>query len=70
MSELIDELGSLLDEVGLTVRFGLRAQGHIPTIKRMLEDGETWRTIGETIGWCPDTARQHWGWHVEETVRT
>jgi hypothetical protein len=40
------------------VVFGLRAQGHIPTIERMLAEGASWPEIGDAIGWCPDTARE------------
>ncbi len=45
------------------VVFGLRAQGHLPTIERMLADGASWQAIGKTIGWCPDTARE---WYERE----
>jgi hypothetical protein len=40
------------------VVFGLRAQGHIPTIERMLAEGASWPEIGDAICWCPDTARE------------
>lgn len=42
------------------VAFGLKAQGHIPTIEKMLAEGRTWEEIGRTIGWCPETARRHY----------
>jgi hypothetical protein len=42
------------------IAFGLRAQGHIPTIERMLADGADWDRIGIAIGWCPKTAKEHW----------
>jgi hypothetical protein len=43
---------------GVKFAFGLRAQGHIPTIERMLTDGASWSAIGDAIGWCGDTARE------------
>jgi hypothetical protein len=42
------------------IRFGLRAQGHLPTIRRMLSEGASWEEIGREINWCPDTAREHY----------
>ncbi len=42
------------------VRFGLKAQGHIPTIETMLGQGKSWVEIGKAIGWCPETAKRHW----------
>ena len=45
------------------VIFGLKAQGHIPTVERMLAEGETWAEIGKAIGWCPKTAERHYGWY-------
>ena len=47
------------------VVFGLLQQGHIPTIKIMLKDGATWKEIGKEIGWCPETAKEHYGWYVK-----
>jgi len=40
--------------------FGLKAQGHIPTIERMLSEGKDWEAIGKAIGWCPKTAQEHY----------
>ena len=57
------ELGELLFAAGATVQIGLRAQGHIPTIERMLSEGATWGEIGKAIGWCPETA---WRWYQYE----
>ena len=48
------------------VLFGLAQQGHIPTIKRMLEEGAAWEQIGEEIGWCPETAKEHYSWYLEQ----
>ena len=42
------------------VLFGLRAQGHIPTVERMLTEGKGWDAIGQAIGWCPLTAQKHY----------
>lgn len=53
-----NQLGELLNEAGLTIKFGLRAQGHIPTIQRMLACGATWDEIGQAIGWHPPTAKE------------
>jgi hypothetical protein len=47
------------------VAFGLRAQGHLPTIEQMLREGAPWAEIGRKIGWCPDTARE---WYEREVV--
>ena len=43
------------------VLFGLRAQGHLPTVERMLAEGATWGEIGREIGWCPVTAERFYG---------
>lgn len=48
------------------VKLGLRAQGHIPTIERLLADGASWDVIGRAIGWHGDTARQ---WYERETTQ-
>lgn len=40
------------------VLFGLRAQGHIPTVEAMLRDGCTWTEIGRAIGWDGMTAKR------------
>jgi hypothetical protein len=60
-----------LEKKGLKVAFGLEAQGHLPTIKRILDrwneptfEGHVdmtysecvWREIGNEIGWSPFTA--------------
>ena len=47
------------------VLFGLKAQGHLPTIERMLENGATWEEIGKKIGWCPETAKEDYERHIE-----
>ena len=50
-------LAALMD---ISVVFGLKAQGHIPTIERMLKENKTWVEIGKTINWDGETARQHY----------
>ena len=40
------------------IAFGLRQQGHLPTVERMLADGKSWEEIGKAIGWCPITAKE------------
>jgi hypothetical protein len=52
------------------VLFGLRAQGHIPTIERMLAVGEGWGAIGRAIGWEPAAAEQHYAEHLDAEKRS
>jgi len=40
--------------------FGLEGQGHIQTVEQMLQENKTWMEIGEQIGWCHKTAKQHY----------
>ena len=47
---------------------GLKQQGHLPTIERMLKHGATWDEIGEEIGWCPETAKEHYSWYLERVT--
>lgn len=54
---------TLLDDLlgGVTsFAFGLRPQGHIPTIERMLTEGADWQQIGKAIGWDPEAAERHY----------
>ena len=53
-----EELDRLLRDSGLKVRFGLEAQGHIPTIEFLLKVGASWATIGRKIGWHGPTAER------------
>ena len=39
------------------VLFGLRAQGHLPIIEKMLAEGASWEEIGKVIHWEPATAK-------------
>jgi hypothetical protein len=53
------------------IKFGLEAQGHIPTITWMLSEGATWDTISAKIGWDRTTARTHYEKLVgEESTRS
>ncbi len=52
-----DELDRIFDVPFL---FGLVAQGHIPTIEQMIAENKTWEEIGNKIGWCPKTAKEHY----------
>jgi len=55
------ELPLYLKEImDMPILFGLEAQGHIPTIEKMLSEGKSWEEIGKTIGWCHDTAKEHY----------
>jgi len=56
-----------LDRV--TVCFGLEAQGHIPTIEWMLQEGASWREISQAIGWDPEAAAQHYLWHIQRIAQ-
>lgn len=40
--------------------FGLKAQGHIPTIERMLLENKSWEEIGKVINWDVKTAKDHY----------
>jgi len=51
--------------IAAPVVFGLQQQGHLPIIKKLLDAGVTWDTIGKEIGWDPATAEQHYRWHQE-----
>lgn len=62
--DIAAELGKLLDEAGATVKFGLRQQGHVPTVERMLRERKTWAEIGEAIGWDGNTAAE-WYYRFE-----
>ena len=59
----MSELERLLD---VPIVFGLTAQGHIPTIQSMLAADATWDEIGNKIGWCPKTAREHYDRYLQK----
>ena len=49
----------------MKIKFGLEAQGHIPTVEKMLEDGRSWDEIAEAIGWVGgDTVKRFYDRHV------
>jgi hypothetical protein len=65
MTKAIEELCKLIDDAGLKVQFGLRQQGHLPTIEQMLKEGKSWEEIGQAIRWDPETAKQ---WYHDEQL--
>lgn len=48
------------------ILFGLRAQGHVPTIEKMLAEGASWEEIGKAISWDPATAKDFYEREVLE----
>jgi len=54
----------------LRMAFGLRAQGHLPTVETMLAEGCAWDEIGIAIGWCPKTAAEYYGRERKEPIPT
>ena len=54
----VHDLERLLETCGLKVRIGLRQQGHMPTVERLLAEGRTWDEIGKEIGWHGPTAKK------------
>ena len=64
--EIINQLFGQLETIVMSqkVKFGLFAQGHIPTIEKMLEKGNTWEEIGNAINWHGPTAKEHYEWYL------
>lgn len=60
MSKLIDQLCDLLKECGVTPKIGLEAQGHIPTVERMLAEGKTWDEIAKAVRWSDGATVKEW----------
>jgi hypothetical protein len=54
----VAELGRLLEQSGAKLQVGLRQQGHIPTVERMLAEGKSWDDIGRAIGWHGPTVKK------------
>lgn len=54
-----ERLVNLLRELEVPVRFGLEAQGHLPTVNAMIAEGKSWEAIGAVIGWNPSTAQKY-----------
>ena len=62
MSREDDEAFELLCSVPM--KFGLRAQGHLDTVARMVRENKSWDEIGQAIGWAPDAVAQHWEFEI------
>lgn len=60
MSKLIEELCDLLRECNVTPKIGLEAQGHIPTVERMREEGCTWDEIAKAVRWSDGATVEQW----------
>lgn len=58
------ELMGLLRDAGATLRIGLKQQGHLETVARMVADGATWDEIGAAIHWSGAAAKR---WYEMET---
>lgn len=54
----IDDLATLLRELDVPIAIGLRQQGHLPAVKRMLAEGKSWEEIGAAIHWHPKAAEE------------
>ena len=52
------------------ISFGLKAQGHLPTIEKMLKENKSWEEIGKEIGWCPKTAKKFYEIESKQTLLT
>lgn len=59
----VQQLSDLLRDNNIPVQVGLRAQGHIPTVERMLAEGKSWDEIGAAINWDGATAAE---WYAYE----
>ena len=42
----------------MQIKFGLRQQGHMDTVRAMLDEGKSWEEIGKVIGWHGPTAQR------------
>lgn len=56
LKEIFAHLGSQ------PVLFGLRQQGKLELVEKMLTEGKSWDEIGKAIGWDGPTAKQHNEW--------
>ena len=52
----------------IPVRIGLRAQGHLPTVEKMLREGATWKEIGKQIGWDAGTVEEWYDYEHDHTL--
>lgn len=50
------------------MQFGLEAQGHLPTIRRMRSEGECFEAIAQKIGWEPGALTEHYAWYLEDRI--
>jgi hypothetical protein len=50
------------------VEFGLRQQGHIPTVEQMRNEGKSFNIIAKKIGWTTDALTKHWAWELERRL--
>jgi hypothetical protein len=73
MNKLMEDFAKKLDKKDLKIVFGLEAQGHIPTIEKILDDlgsnDYAWEKIGKEIGWCDKTARNHYITYLREKYK-
>lgn len=53
-----DRLIEMLGDIPVAI--GLRQQGHMPTVARMLGEGASWEEIGKAIGWQVAAAEKWW----------
>ncbi len=60
MSDTLKELAKILDDSGLKLKIGLKQQGHMPTIDRMLSEGKGWNEIAKAIGWSDGEVVKQW----------
>lgn len=61
MNDPVKELADLLRELDAPIKFGLRAQGHLPKVREMLAQGMPWHDIGRAIGWHGEAVREWFG---------
>jgi hypothetical protein len=62
-------MDKLMEEIlNAPVRIGLVAQGHIPTIEKMLAKNKSWAEIGAAIHWEPNTAKEWYQAYLEHNA--
>lgn len=67
-NDAVQLLNRILAEGNVKILFGLQAQGHIPTVERMVTEGATWAEIGKAIGWDGQTAMRHYSWYLAKKL--
>ena len=70
MEESIKRLASAIDKKNMKIAFGLEAQGHIPTIDKMLDGTNDWDTIAKEIGWVTETAMRCYILYLREQIKS